>query len=74
LLTFVTYVFWRLLQLVAVSDVAAHGTSRVAELESALAQAKKAAGESGSLRDKIKVSVVALHPAAIILICVQHAA
>lgn len=42
-------------QLVAVSDVAAHGTSRVDELERSLAQAKKAAGESGMLRDKVKV-------------------
>ncbi|KAF6264159.1 hypothetical protein COO60DRAFT_1698426 [Scenedesmus sp. NREL 46B-D3] len=41
-------------QLVAVSDVAAHGTSRVDELERSLAQAKKAAGESGMLRDKVK--------------------
>ncbi|WIA35453.1 hypothetical protein OEZ86_003892 [Tetradesmus obliquus] len=40
-------------QLVAVSDVAAHGTSRVAELEAALAQAKKAAGDSTNLRSKI---------------------
>jgi hypothetical protein len=45
-----------LLQLVAVSDVAAQGTSRIGDLEVSLARAKKAAGESSSLRDKIKVS------------------
>jgi hypothetical protein len=44
-----------LLQLIAVSDVAAQGTSRIADLESALDRAKKAAGESSNLRDKIKV-------------------
>jgi hypothetical protein len=56
-------VFDVLLQLVAVSDVAAQGTSRIADLESALARAKKAAGESGTLRDKIKVRLSAWYHA-----------